>query len=51
VELNSIKDTMVEVKSNQMIHGKLQLLQRHYGKAQIKSNDLWQASISLKKLW
>jgi hypothetical protein len=39
-KFNSIKDTMVEVKYNQMTRGKFQLFQRHYGKAQIKSNDI-----------
>jgi hypothetical protein len=42
---------MIELKLNQMTHGKLQSNQSYHGRTQIKSNDMWQSLIQLKTPW
>jgi hypothetical protein len=44
------KKTMVELKLNELTHGRFQLVQKNHGRLQIKSNNLWQTSVSSKKL-
>jgi hypothetical protein len=34
---------MVELKLYEMTHGKCQLVEKNYGRLQIKSNNLWQS--------
>ncbi len=49
VGFNLIKDIVAKFNLNQMTNGK-QLVQKNHGKAQIKSNDLWQSSTQSKTL-
>ncbi len=42
---------MDDFKPNQMTQGKIQLNFKNLGKVEIKSNDQWHTSISLKTRW